>query len=175
MPLRCRIIHCNGRESEVNPKEFKYNLELGNLIQSARQRQADRFLAYVLPGLVAYTVHVKTLRYDDRAGAMLVFEPDCRVAEEEIELRLINECDLDPEKAALLASSIVHKQLVSGLRTLPGGPRAGNVWEGLYLAHILRSGFLSKEEAERCRHNVEPLVLAEPVIAGDPSTAFALW
>src|ERR1041384_4033060 len=178
LPLRCRIVHSNGQISEVNPNEFCENLKQGNLIQSLSQRRAARFLAYVLPGLVAYrAVQTTTLKADDRPGSMLVFEAADRITQLEIAERLIDEFEFTPENAALIATAIIQSRQRSS-RPLFGGPRAGNVWEGLYLSHMLRSvrtGFISKDELVRCRQNCEPLLLGEPVIAGDPSTAFALW
>lgn len=174
-----RIAHSTGKISRVNPKEFHDNLQHGNLIQSAQQRRTDRFLAYVLPGLVAYRAAVQagSLKADDQPGSMLVFEAARWISQVEIELRLINDFEFPPESASLVAAAIIQSRR-SGPRSLLGGPRAGNVWEGLYLSHMLKSlknGFADKDELVRCRQSSSPLLVGEPVIAGDPTTAFALY
>lgn len=191
------IVHSNGRRSKVNSYDFRHNLDAGNLIQSAEQLRSERTAAYVCPGLVAYCVkrdrqNGRTMRVDDDAGgAELTFELAYRLTVQQIEAQLLNQfqdalgarlveegrmLSVDPSQRAAAVVRFAHQIAVQIVRERDLAKYRSQPSDWLqWLRNVIRGGFLAGRVATELRAASLPLLKGEPVIPGDPETAFALY
>lgn len=154
-----RIKHASGQTSIIRSHEFFSHIDYGNLIQTPGQRAVDFALAYVHPGLVAY--------YDNRER--LVFEYAQRVERTSIEAMLINDFGYAPDWAAEVARLIISER--ERAREL-ARHLTDNVWERLYLKHMLRSGSIAATELDVRMREGMPVVEGEKILSNDRKTTY---
>jgi hypothetical protein len=167
------MVHWNGKRTTINSYSFDRNVRAGNLIQTEEQRRADPTTAYVLPGLVGYV--------DPKSpGEVLKFEVARRMSVSEIEAQLVDLFGLKPGPARKLAIEIVRRREVEGLRKRDediGAPRGLQSQWWKWVWHMIRDPrrILTVGECDNRMLQGLPLVEFEPVIPGDPETAFAIY
>jgi hypothetical protein len=117
---------------------------------------------------------------ESQQSKRLVFEFDWRATFQEIESRLVEEFTYPTEEARRISYELIR--LRDERRTSPIlaslGLRLGfgdSTWRDIVIRHLIDSGFSSPCEVEENMLKSRPRLKGEPVIEGDPETAFVLY
>lgn len=170
------IVHKTGKETRVRCGDFFDHLKAGNLLKQQTESRDGRkvFTAHIHPGLMAYVD-------ESQQPKRLVLELDTKATFEEIESRLVEEFSYPTEEARRIADEL--GRLCSARRTylilaslgLRLSFEAKNTWRDMVVRHLIESGFSSQREVEENMLQSRPRLKSEPVIEGDPETAFVLY